>query len=79
MGTGDRSVKLTNHLHLPVNVENAWSYTSVLLYVFMAWRVLLLGKPMHGWEADVVNLVEVKADVWTGLNWLKSRFNGELS
>jgi hypothetical protein len=45
MGTGDyfpggkscRGVKLTTHLHLVPRSKNAWSYTSTLQYVFMAW------------------------------------------
>jgi hypothetical protein len=36
-GLSGQGVKLTSHLYLIAEVKNAWSCTSTLPYVFLAW------------------------------------------
>jgi hypothetical protein len=36
-GYSGRGMKLTTHLHLVPGSKNAWSYTSIPQYIFMAW------------------------------------------
>jgi hypothetical protein len=37
LGAVSLGVKLTTHLHLVPRLKNAWSYTSIPQYAFIAW------------------------------------------